>query len=1029
MAWSNSQEKNLLRNGSFEDGLKNRIPVHWGKEFYNCYVVEDDIDGKYVLKIVNRNKIESMGAQEIELDGSKIHYVTASTFVKGENIIGGKEPWERSNLQVLFFDSEGKQLGGWPQLGPWDGTFDWIEVRRNFVVPRETKTCKVVLGLLNSRGTIYFDNVRLSFLKREEDPYDLITNGDFEFWEGWAYGGAEGGGLYHPGYKGVGCLRISNPVPMWSFASQSISLDGRKVRKIKISGYAKIENVVQGKKPWQKARINIEFKDGSGKRLGGWPIVEEFTGTFGWKEVSNTFAVLEDTRRVDIFAGLLDCSGTAWFDELKMEGFDSAGRKVKRGGIFVTNTRGWYKFDPPEDDFKKNAVDVSFLLDPPAGKHGFLKVKNGHFYFADGTRVRFWGTNIYGPDCFPDHKTAEKIAARLAKFGCNLVRVHHMDAYWSDPNIFDPKYNDTLHLSEESLERLDYLIWQLKKKGIYIFMDLLVDREFKAGDNVLDYKNVERGAKITGFYNKRIINLQKKFAEDLLTHYNPYTRKRYVDDPAIASVKIINEAMLFYIGTQYGLSQVYLKELDGLWNEWLLNKYGGRSALKAAWTDRYGRCDLEDKEDPKKENVRRGETPLKFQRSGFEKIEPLRNRDTMEFYYDLQVKYYKDMEKYLGSIGVKVPISGSNHWVNISADVKSNAVLDYIDRHRYWDHPQFGYGVEVVFENQPMVKYPEEALPNNLAFYKVAGSPFVISEWNNSFPNEFRAEGPMIMAAYARLHDFDGVIQFSISPSGSEWGKVMKDNFDIGAWPNVLPEWSAAALLFYRGDVAQAEQVIEERLSDNDVFGPIREDEPIANEPIVPLITKAQRRFVKEYKDRKIPKVDSLLAEYHDKKNKIIISETGELIWDYGQGIFQIETDRTQGAVGFLGGGKIDLGDIEIEAKTEFCSMFFSSLWRAPVSEATQILLTATARVENTGQKYNEAKTQLKEVGVSPILVEGVDSKVIIKRKKLPQDIRIYALDINGKRKKKISFRKLQDGIEFDIQSRDKSVFYEIVLK
>jgi hypothetical protein len=63
-------------------------------------------------------------------------------------------------------------------------------------------------------------------------------------------------------------------------------------------------------------------KDRSGKRIDGWPIIDEFDGTFDWKPISNTFTVPEDTRRVDVFAGLMECAGTVWFDDLKMEGFD-----------------------------------------------------------------------------------------------------------------------------------------------------------------------------------------------------------------------------------------------------------------------------------------------------------------------------------------------------------------------------------------------------------------------------------------------------------------------------------------------------------------------------------------------------------------------------------------------------------------------------------------------------------------------------------------------------------------------------------
>ena len=998
-------------------GTYKNIPTYWGTEYYNCSLAPGRF-GKYAIKITNEKPQMSLGAQTVNIDWEKTPKISVSCWIKLDNVVPGKEYWNRANLQVLFYDGSGNQLGGWPELGKWEGTFGWRKAARNFFIPKGTVKAKIIFGLYDCTGTVYFDNIVLSPLVKQEksDPYNLLQNGSLELWEGWAYGGSDDWGIvFYDVKEDFGALRINNKVPIWSFASQSVPLDGREVKKIRLSGYIKSKNVVQGAKNWQMARVNIEFKDGKGKRIGGWPILDAFTGTFDWKKVSQTFAVPKDTRRVDVFAGLLECRGEAWFDGLKLEGFTATGKRVKAGGEYVTNTKGWNKFYPKPDDFNPDAApDVSFLLDPPAGKHGFMKIKDGHFYFEDGTRVRFWGTNIYAPSTFPSKEDAEKMAKRLAKFGCNLVRIHHIDAFWANPNIFDPNYNDTQHLSAEALDRMDYLIYQLEKHGIYVFMDLLVDREFKEGDNVVDYKNVERGAKITGFFNSRIIDLQKKYARDLLLHYNPYTKKRYIDDPGIVSVKLINEAMLFYIGTQFGLSKYYLDELDDLFNKWLRNKHGNRNNLKKAWTDKYGRCDLTDEEDPAKGNVKRADTPLKYQRGGSEKREPYRLKDTLKFYEELQVKYFKEMESYLKSLGLKVPVSGSNHWVNLYADVKSNAVLDYIDRHRYWDHPQFGYGTQIVFEDQPMVKDAPEALPNNFAFYKVKDKPFVVSEWNCAFPNEYRVEGPIIMAAYANLQDWDGVLQFSFNHAG--WVAPMEDNFDISAWPNVFAQWPAAALLFYREDVKEAQNVIEQVLDEKDLYGPLNEDEPILGDPLLPLISKTQISFQGE-------SVPGRSEQYYrglvDKDNKRVVSDTGDLTWNWGQGIFKIDTDKTQASIGFLKGVKMELQDVTFVSETNFCSLALSSLDDRPISESSKLLLTAGARIENKGQVYNKSKTQLKVFGKPLILWEGINSKVTLKR----EPKAVYALDINGKRLKKIKLY----GDSFRILPQDQAFFYEIV--
>jgi len=1012
-----AQAQNLLKNGDFELGAANRVPKFWGTEYYNSSFVPG-VGGGKALKINNNIPMMSLGAQTVALDYNKVKKVSISARVKLEGIEPGPENWNKANVQLLFFDKKGNQLGGWPEIGPWEGSFDWKKVGKNFYVPKGTAKAKVVFGLYNCKGTAYFDKIELNPLLQGEaaDPYNLLFNGDFEMWEGWAFGGSNEWGIVYENVKqGNGALWIKNDKPIWSFASQSVFLDSRKVKKINISGFVKAKDIIPGVKPWQLARINLEFKDGKGKRIGGWPIVDAFSGAFDWKKVSASFDVPNGTRRVDFFAGLLECTGQVWFDGLKLYGYTAEGGKVKIPGSVKTDTSKWYAFKPQEDDFNRTPVDVSYLLDPPAGKHGFLTVKDGHFYFADGTRARFWGTNIYSPSTFPGKKDAEVMASRLAKFGCNLVRLHHLDAFWANPNIFDKNFDDTQHLSAEALDKMDYLVYQLKQKGIYIFMDLLVDREFKKGDNIADYENVERGAKISGFFDPRIIELQKIYARELLTHVNPYTGLKYVDDPAIVSAKLINEGMLFYIGTQFGLSSYYMNELDRLFNEYLAGKYGTTDNLRNNWTDKYGRSDLAMDEDLAKYSVKRADIPLRYQRSGTEKREPFRLADTLKFYEKTQADYFKEMEIYLKSIGLKVPVSGSNHWVNVSPDVKSNASLDYIDRHRYFDHPQFGYGVQVVFENQPMVKNPADGLPNNFAFYKVANKPFVVSEWNNCFPDEYRVEGPLMMAAYANLQDWDGVLQFSFNHSG--WAAPMEDNFDISAWPNVFSQWPAAAALFYRGDVSGAKNLYEQVLGEKDLYGPINEDEPIAGEPFLPLVTKTQISFGE---NNDTPSIDYFTSNFIDKNQKTIKSDTGELAWNYGKGVFTINTDKTQAALGFLKGRAVQLNDVKFTSRTNFCSLSLSSIDGKKISEAGYVLLTASARIENKGQKYNESKTQLKDVGTAPILVEGVDATITMNR--TPTLVR--ALDINGKELKEIPV----SGNSFNIKGTDKAFFYEITL-
>src|SRR3989338_4762664 len=69
----------------------------------------------------------------------------------------------------------------------------------------------------------------------------------------------------------------------------------------------------------------------------------------------------------------------------------------------------WFPFVLSENLDQNSPANVGKLvLDPPAGKHGFVKVKDGHFYFEDGARAKFWGTNLCFSACFPSKKQDRK---------------------------------------------------------------------------------------------------------------------------------------------------------------------------------------------------------------------------------------------------------------------------------------------------------------------------------------------------------------------------------------------------------------------------------------------------------------------------------------------------------------------------------------------------------------------------------------------------------------------------------------------
>lgn len=252
---------------------------------------------------------------------------------------------------------------------------------------------------------------------------------------------------------------------------------------------------------------------------------------------------------------------------------------------------GLFPFVLPWDDSSPGIANISSWLHKPAGKFGTLRAgADGHLY-AGKERIRLRGVDITYGSCFPTHEEAEKIAARMAKFGLNIVRFHCMDQNPYPRGLFERSFKNTRDFDPEALERMDYFISVLEKNGIYIYLCTLNYRPFRAADGLP--KEIEQakgfmnqGRHVIGFFNQPIIELQKEFAKKLLTHPNPYTGLRYNEDPAVAFVEINNENGLFQ-ACQNGIGDLYPEpyqnEWKVLWNEWLLTRHGSTEKMRAAW--------------------------------------------------------------------------------------------------------------------------------------------------------------------------------------------------------------------------------------------------------------------------------------------------------------------------------------------------------------------------------------------------------------------------------------------------------------
>ena len=828
-----------------------------------------------------------------------------------------------------------------------------------------------------------------------------IQNGGFEdHIEGWSASAGQWSDEAHGGSHSVG---MSQSQAQWSSVEQPVFLP-KGTAKVVLSGWMKTKGLVPGKEEWEKARINLEFHDAQ-NRLAGWYQTSAGTasGDSDWTSYQHEYPVPQGAVRVLVQCQLGNCTGQAWFDDVDLRIIDENGKELSRDFLKGPSDGGkWYRLDPPPAGTTGVWVDWSSLLDAPAGKHGFLKSEEGRFRFEDGTPARFWGTNLVASNVFCTHEQADRLAERLSKMGVNLLRLHHMDAQWSTPNIFGNGAS-TRKLDPVQIEKVDYLVSALKKRGIYVYLDLLVHRGFTPGDGVEDHPP-ELGGKQIGFFAPKLIDLQKEYATQWMEHVNPYTGLAYKNEPAIAGSEFINEATPYlHFGGDITGDCPYRKMLQELWDA---SPYKGKVLGRFAqdWENK-GRLKLKD-------GVGDGTAMLKF-------------------YYTLQTKYLSGMTRTMRQAGCRYPLAGSNFPDLILADEAALANMDAILYNGYWDHPQvwkiqndWEHILLAPIDNQPQLGTLGGNLIPHFAQARLSGKPFLITEWNDCFPNEYRLEGPPLMAAYADLQGWDGALQFDFDHAAPAAGGLQA--FELSSWPDELAQWAAAAPLFHRRDVKEAPGEVVEHVSEDAALSLPSYSDFIDRNPWLPFVTKVSRKIMDSKTDD-----EADLKPYRDRfdsASQSVTSETGELTLDAQKRFFRVSAPRVQGAMGSWGGRKAEFPAFTATIQNEWASVMLVSKEAVPLESAATEYLVVVTPVKMTGQSYQEDRSALKNVGAPPILAQVAEGQVVLKRAVSETRVTVRPMKWGGVPGKPIPLKTVPGGLALTLDP-GRTFVYEITYR
>ena len=735
------------------------------------------------------------------------------------------------------------------------------------------------------------------------------------------------------GPEGQDVLLVRADVPNWAGTLTRVFGLPTEATSVDLLGEMKVTGVAGGGQSFTKARAMVNFLDEHGDMVGGWQFSTDRDGTHEWESFFKNYPCPAGARYVKLEIGLMNAVGQVRYSGLEVTPRDAAGNPLVLGPAPASQVRtdvsGWRPFTPGVEDLSRElVVDIPRILGQSgaAGTHGFVTAKGDHFEFADGTPVRFWATNLENDRNWPTKERGTVLVERLRRQGFNLVRLHHLDAGWAPENLFPSNRLSTQTLDPERLDRLQAQLAYFREAGIYYWADLLVTRKFTEADGVRDAATLGFGAKLAGFFNRRLIDLQKEYARQLLTTPNPYTGLSMAQDPALAFVAIFNESSLFMncpLGSFSQLPPSYITEINELYAQWRVG---------------HG-LPVESRDVPT------------LQRAHDETVG--------QFLMETQDAYYDEMRAFLrNDLGVKVPIFGSNYQ-ELVGDVRSNARLDAYDVHSYWDHPNGGWSPTDQTSNIRLIPALRKAdsIFCQMARHSIQGRPFFISEWEACWPNETNFEGPLVYSTLAALQGWDGLANFAFEEG--TWAESMSGVYGAADKPNLAQALGVSALLYRRGDIATLPPV-EYPLGDQLMAAPTR------SLPAAELFTHSVQ-VVPGRADTSPVGSNAPDGPLGTPDGTVSISD---------RNVVRIAVPRAAVVLGNLGNQPVDVGPCRFETGTVYTQLSVLALDDQPLAKSRRLLVQALAREENTGMIYRAFRKGVSSIGTGPILIEPVAGQV-----------------------------------------------------
>ena len=674
------------------------------------------------------------------VDGRAVEAVIVGAWVRAENLAAGERLGDEPGLVVDFLGDPVQLkavrrglLGPWKTIGP-----EWTHVAKRLPIPPETRLAILSMGLIGATGLLEVDDLTIELVPvGGQSTTNLVTNGDFE--------------LGDPDANGWTTDRGSKRVSPGHESAAAVELKGAGARVyaglgLPISQFTSLEVAAtvrgSGIRGANGAVGLVFFLDDEGRPLLGMQDgvnVLSFAGSFGWTPSRGRVDVPPGAKRALIHFEKASAYGTLTVDDVRVTGNDGSSWTPYH---VATVTTGWSPVKPAPEIQAGTALDASALLDAPAGKDGFVVVREGRLAFERGGRARFFGVSLLPPTAFLEPDKIDALVDHLARSGINLIRLAELDTPLGPArSLINDTREDTAALDSDALARLDHLIAAAVARGIYLAIELQAGRRFRDGDTAIaNGRQLPNGGGPAAAFDPLIRVAALNTAKLLLDHRNPETGRTLRDEPGLAWVTLAGELSLF---------------------------------------------DLPETAD------REAKSTSDALRNLMRKDEVANTRRTWQ---GVEEKQWVTLAADLRKVGLRVPMAGGSHWKRDHDYAQAQAAegLDLIDDRLYYNSPGWTNP-----DHRAMV-WAREPLTTLATLKRKLDRPYVVGQYADPTFGAWAApyEGAdLILAAQtAATEDWDALTRRAVFVFPRVWGSSAagtgggEDIFSVPEVINGIPQ-------------------------------------------------------------------------------------------------------------------------------------------------------------------------------------------------------------------------------------------------